>query len=633
MGITIFHLPVRAYPASIRMDYTLGFDGHFQAMKWTPITIVLENRGRSTGGTLEVIVTSGSEYRGDVYPVTYSTEVELPRYSKKLFSLTILIRTVTHELRIRLRKGPQVMVSKSVLLHPFYTEKEMAVVVDPAITPEFLSVFPPELYPVRVPERYLPEDWYGYEGVAMLIVNSRTLKGLRERQYRAMKDWVRQGGLLVLSSDVNYGPLLEKRFQDLMPMKISGHRQVHRLTSLKDFSGQELSGGNPFFILKTEVPHANRIIQEGDIPIIARNRIGSGQTLFVAFDPRSSPFARWENRETFWKKIYALRTVPTDDEIDLPDQEIMRSLLPVAKRIHPGFYSYLFFIFLYLSLTGFFYYRLGKGAGGRSRNVFSLLSLITLFSLVSYGFFFLPRAKNPLTYNSLLRLHGDGRGAIATGRYLLGLFSIQGTGYTMGFDSMAYPVAGQFLESSPFPAQNVYHVLEKDSGRVIRGDLKKWSHIYFSTRSGLEFSLEGEAGWSGEKGLDLLIENHTPYKIVDCLIYFDRRFMEVDNIEPDTRQETHIPKRVIRNRDPFDIRRAGFTGARDNGPGDFMGRIRKNLEKQILLSIDSKYREDFRNLHLTGWIRSGIIRPGFHEDSIKGDGLTFIHWKIPVRRI
>jgi hypothetical protein len=53
--------------AGFSLNYSIGFNGHFQLNNWTPLSVVLGNRGRATSGKLEVIVTSGSEYKGDVY--------------------------------------------------------------------------------------------------------------------------------------------------------------------------------------------------------------------------------------------------------------------------------------------------------------------------------------------------------------------------------------------------------------------------------------------------------------------------------------------------------------------------------------------------------------------------------------
>ena len=74
-------------------------------------------------------------------------------------------------------------------------------------------------------------------------------------------------------------------------------------------------------------------------------------------------------------------------------------------------------------------------------------------------------------------------------------------------------------------------------------------------------------------------------------------------------------------------------GENDNEPVDLMRKVQKGLEKDILRSLDTKYRHDIENLHLIGWIRSGIIQPVFDKEDIRGDGLTFIHWVLPLKRI
>ena len=71
---------IPAFSASITMEYSLGFNGIFQLGKWAPLNIMLENRGRTTSGTLEVVVTSGSEYRRDVHDTPYSMDIEFALY-------------------------------------------------------------------------------------------------------------------------------------------------------------------------------------------------------------------------------------------------------------------------------------------------------------------------------------------------------------------------------------------------------------------------------------------------------------------------------------------------------------------------------------------------------------------------
>ena len=95
-------IPSPCYPAGFSLDYSIGFNGHFQLNNWTPLSVVLDNRGRTASANLEVIVTSGSEYQGDVFRTVYQTKVDLPQNSKKRYAFTILIKSFTHELIIRL---------------------------------------------------------------------------------------------------------------------------------------------------------------------------------------------------------------------------------------------------------------------------------------------------------------------------------------------------------------------------------------------------------------------------------------------------------------------------------------------------------------------------------------------------
>ena len=102
------------FAAGYSMAYSIGFNGYFQLNNWTPLSVVLDNRGRATIGTLEVVVTAGSEYREDVNRTIYTAAVDLPQYSKKRYAFTILIKSYTHDLIIRLRQADNLIFARSI---------------------------------------------------------------------------------------------------------------------------------------------------------------------------------------------------------------------------------------------------------------------------------------------------------------------------------------------------------------------------------------------------------------------------------------------------------------------------------------------------------------------------------------
>ena len=289
------------------MDYSLGFSDHFQLGTWTPLTIVLENRGRATSGTLEVLVTSGSEYLGNVHTTTYSMQIELPYNSTKLGSFTILISSFTHELIIRLRQAEKIILSHSVNLRSHYTTKSLAVVLADKASPDVLSMLPQSLFPVSGRHtRFLPETWYGYGGIKMLIMDAEMLKSLRERQFQALIQWIKRGGYLVTAGGINYGSLLEPRTQHLLPIRIVGHQQFFELATLEDFCGQSLASSDPFLVLHANIEDSNVLIQERGIPVIIEKNIGAGKILFLSFDFQNPPFSRWVHGQLFWESILSL---------------------------------------------------------------------------------------------------------------------------------------------------------------------------------------------------------------------------------------------------------------------------------------------------------------------------------------
>ena len=131
-----------AFSSTLSMESTLGFNGRFQINKWTPITVIIENRGKAVSGKLEVLVTSGSEYHGNVYQATYSLDLDLPYGSRKQCSFTVMIESFTHDLVIRFQRDEKTIASQSINLRTFYTLNGMAGILIDGIYPEVLPALP-----------------------------------------------------------------------------------------------------------------------------------------------------------------------------------------------------------------------------------------------------------------------------------------------------------------------------------------------------------------------------------------------------------------------------------------------------------------------------------------------------------
>ena len=630
LWIAIF-FPHPAFSAALSLDFSIGFNDHFKLNTWTPVTVVLENRGRPLSGTLEVVVTSGSEYQQDVYPSTYALDVELPTNSKKRYAFTVLIKTVTHNLVIRLSRESNILISKSVNLRSYFTEKSLVVVADNFVSPDILSVLPEDLHAVNVPPKFLPVTGYGYDGVNLLIMKAETIRGLRQDQYRALIQWIKNGGYLLTSGGLNYGALFSQRIQNLLPLSIHGHEQLSGIQSLARFCSQPLIGVEPFLVLRVRIDDSEVLVREGDIPIVIRKPFAYGKIVFLSFDYNTPPFSRWDGRTHFWEKILMLKPSSAREEIDIADQKILDSMSAAVPAGFPGFKFALFFIGAYLILLRFFLKKIREPGKTRWKNSFALLIMIIIFAAIGYRGFFYPNHLQKITYNSFGRLNLSGRLPSASLKYIIGLYSIKNISYQLDFGELSDPVTPVISLRSRKKIPVPYVLQQNFSRQRIVGMLNKWSHSFYKIDSDFFARIEGHAS-RDEQALTISVDNKMPDDIFDCLVYFKKRFIFVDEIKANNRRIIKLELSDLKKTEIFNDHEISRISDRlkINRTSAYLTASQEVVTEDVLREIHAKYKSAPDRLIILGWMQAGVISPGFLQNQPRGENLTLINWELPV---
>ncbi|MCP4624157.1 MAG: hypothetical protein GY850_11560 [bacterium] len=623
-----------SYAAGFTLDYSIGFNGHFQLDSWTPLSVILDNRGRAVNGSLEVIVTSGSEYRGNVYRTVYQTNVDLPQNSTKLYAFTIIVKAFTHEMIVRLRQDDEILYSRSINLRSHFTEKNFAVVADNYVVPDILAVLPAQLHPANVRPKFLPETWYGYGSVKLLILRIDTIRQLRNRQFQALIQWVNQGGYLVLGTGLNYGSLGDQRLQDILPIRVTGHRQFSELKSLGPFCDRELTGTKPFLVLNARMDDSKILAQENGIPIITRRNIGYGKVIFLSFDLNTPPFSRWDGRRLFWNKILSLQPKIDRPMIKVNDQQIVNSMLAGLPVKFPKFRSIAIFVGIYLIILLFLFKKIKKP--GRSRRRYSLFFIVTIlfFTFIGYRGFYSPNLKHKISYNSFCQLDIADPDAPAAARYYIGLYSLANLEYGLKFDSYFYPVSHIISDQSTAKVPNPYVLQNKDDGQHLIGSIQPWQHNFYQLNLHLTSPVAGYARHD-KSFVTVMVENSLPHNLVDCLIYYRKRIITIEDILAGSRQTIKLDWTKLKKMEFFSEHEVEAIVRRfdDNGAGSYLRKIQKKVTSDLLFKIHNKYKSRPGSMILLGWVRSGLIQPDFDRIDPPGAGVTMINWELPVEII
>jgi hypothetical protein len=624
-------MPLPAYSAAISLDYSVGFNGQFQLNTWTPVTVVLENRDHPISATLEIVVTSGSEYQQDVYPSTYAVAVELPTGSRKRYAFTVMIKTVTHDLIIKLSREDNILISKFVNLRPYFTDKSLAVVADNFVSPDILSVLPEVLHPVNVPPVFLPDTWYGYDGVKLLIMKADTIRGLRPRQYRALTRWISQGGYLLTSGGLNYGALFDRRIQDLLPLSVEGHRQMSAIPSLTQFCSQSLVGQEPFLVLNVHIEDASILVKENNIPIIIQKKRMYGKILFLSFDYNTPPFSRWDGRTLFWEKIFALQPSVARAGVDVDDQKILASMSAAMPARFQGFKFALVFVGAYLILLRLFFKKIREPGKSRWKYSFAFLIMIAFFTAIGYWGFFYPSHLQKITSNSFSQLNLSGRNPSGSLKYIIGLYAIKKSAYRLDFGEWSYPVTPVLSERSRRKIPAPYVVNENNGDQQIKGVLDKWSHSFYKIDSNFLVHIEGDAK-RDDRLLTIRVDNKMPHGIVDCLVYFKKRFIFVDDIMANKRLTIKLELSDLKKTEIFNNQEINriLDGLNSNGAATYLGASQEMITEDVLRDVHAKYKSAPDRLVILGWMQAGMSPPGFGHNQPKGEHLTLINWELPV---
>ncbi|MBY0527209.1 MAG: hypothetical protein K2R98_27685 [Gemmataceae bacterium] len=175
----------------------------------------------------------------------------------------------------------------------------------------------------------LPEHWFGYNGVDLLILStSRRNDFLMEfasprqkRRVEALAEWVERGGNIIISvgknQDVLAGMPELNGPKGLLPVVLKRSSPVADLNSewgtadvplagtgraAIELAQMELKPGRPVRVLLRRNEKTLNTLRDGE-PVIVQAPFGVGRVTVVGFDLDQKPFADWKGQSAFWGRL------------------------------------------------------------------------------------------------------------------------------------------------------------------------------------------------------------------------------------------------------------------------------------------------------------------------------------------
>ena len=264
-----------------------GFDNTAKGGRYLPIHIDLQNAGAEFRGNISIYT---RESDGEIYE--YSHAVMIPGQADSSISFNIPIALDAGSILVKISDGSgAVLFRETVQLNIEKNNAQLYVGVL-SDTPEKLSYLNDvsvnygllRTKVLNLSAENFPEDSIGLDLLDCMVITNYRLRDLSEAQCRALMDWVREGGVMLLGTGERiddtlgrFAPeLLDEMYEEPEEMEI----QILSNTGMDDPS----AGCLDLFCAEVILHGGNVIAKSNGIPVLTSVNKESGAIVVAAYD-------------------------------------------------------------------------------------------------------------------------------------------------------------------------------------------------------------------------------------------------------------------------------------------------------------------------------------------------------------
>lgn len=264
---------------------------------------------------------------------------------------------------------------------------------------------------IPIEEKELPTDPVLLNTIDTLVINDMATASWDEHKIKAIQDWVRLGGTLVLSGGVGYSKTAEG-FKQITPLEAMGTTKLSSVSSLVNAGGAALKLDSPMTVSTGTITDGKAVLAENGLPLAVSRMIGFGSVIYVAFDPSLQPMSTWSGSAVLWASMLQKTLTPIQPgSINVSNEMYwnMNNLIDQFPSIKPPNFTLLLLMFVgYMIIVAPVLYLILVKADCREWSwwLIPTLSVITGIAI----FFFGAEDKRNISSHSIEIIELTGRG-------------------------------------------------------------------------------------------------------------------------------------------------------------------------------------------------------------------------------
>jgi hypothetical protein len=401
--------------------------------------------------------------------------------------------------------------------------------------------------------RTLPGMAQGYDAIDAVVLGDLPFDTLAESQLNALKQYVRQGGLLVVSGGADLTRLKHPFMAELLPITPGSPSTVSLADLAARYKAQtpNNAGGAVQGRLK---PGAELLLGSDAAKLVTAKGYGAGKVVYLAFDALTPEMRAWSGAAPFWRDmlrsgnnfVSATANFANGGGNNGNDTALADALAGKQATNAPELSTVGGFIGLYILLLVPVSYLVLKKLDKREWSWVTAPILILGFSGVSYAI-----ASNIkgglLTVNSAVVYEGFANSETLGGHAQFTLYSPKRAGYDI---SLGDPnAASPYAEIAPIEVQASGYreavsdlTVAHDKTTTLKNTaVKLWDKRSFAVPvvEDLGGGIEAKTRMVGSNREEVTVTNRTKYTLHDCAVSLRNSVVKLDDLAPG-QSKTHV---------------------------------------------------------------------------------------------
>lgn len=550
MALTIFTgIGTRAEAAvnkGVNVKAEVGFNKNYKVGYSAPITMTIDNKYKDIKGEVEIRVPSSSgKY------VSYVKQLSMQKNSQKDIIINVPISGARTDYKIVISNGKEIVYEDKLTINNTSNNvtQFIGILSEDSDSVTYINAVPSNISTtlvtktIMLTEKSFPEDFLALKNFDVLVINNFDTTKLNKEQYDVLKQWVKDGGTLIIGTGVNQAKTLGIFKDDFIKGSIG---KVSTITTSK-INNIATNGDNNskvnIEVLDMKIENSKVNMAEKGVSLVQSVSVGRGVIGLVAFDLGLPPFTAWSNNSVFAQKLIEIINpdlIKVDQGSKMYQEQdiwmignIMNQFSELASAKTGKFYI---IIFIYILIVAPLSYIVLKKLDKRE---FMWITVPVL--AVGFGFIVFISGSggriNKVTANIVSAIYMDEKGNAGVSTYA-GIFTTNKTKLTV------QSKAGKQL----FPMADYNN---RNGNTMVTGNDELEARIYVDGNKGLEYVntsiLENKVMRIEQQNLELgkietdvkmkngsiagNIKNSTKIDLEDCYIVTNAEYYKIGNIK------------------------------------------------------------------------------------------------------